>query len=655
MSNIYGNSILILDISYDSVSKFCIFELSFFISEIFYILIFTFLIFPVLSSNLLKNILLFVVAILIIGGIFSLINIPQGRTNEVTLDQIVARIKNNEIETITISETKIEAVLKNKNKEFTYKEPTETIGGLLKNFNVTPETIAQLKIKIENPSKGGFLMNVLLPSILPFLLLIGLLYFMSKQLKGAGMQAFKFTESKARKYNPTDPRMRVTFTDVAGMKEVKEQLREVVDFLKNPKQFVELGAKIPKGVLLVGPPGCGKTLLARAVAGEAKVPFYHMSGSEFVELFVGVGAGRVRSLFDQAKKHLPAIIFVDELDAVGRHRGAGLGGGHDEREQTLNQILVEMDGFEPNSGLVVMSATNRPDILDPALLRPGRFDRHITVPLPDIKEREEILKIHAKNKPFTKDVSLAKIAQRTPGFSGADLANLLNEAAIESASARKKNIEELTILNSIEKVMLGHERKSRVISEKEKKIIAYHESGHAIVAHFLPNSDPVHKVSIISRGQAGGYTIKLPTEDKYLRSKAEFLDNIASALGGYVAEKETFNDMTTGASSDLKHATKLARDCVMEYGMSDALGPRTFGEKQEMIFLGKEITESRDYSEKTAELIDKEINKIIDFCYKKAVEIVREKKETLEKLVAALLEKETIEREDFLRVVGENN
>ncbi|MBI4281768.1 ATP-dependent zinc metalloprotease FtsH, partial [Candidatus Uhrbacteria bacterium] len=425
-----------------------------------------------------------------------------------------------------------------------------------------------------------------------------------------------------------------------------------VEFLKSPKKFAAVGAKIPKGVLLMGSPGTGKTLMSRAVAGEADVPFFHISGSEFVEMFVGVGASRVRSLFQKAKKSAPCIIFIDEIDAVGRQRGAGLGGSHDEREQTLNQILVEMDGFDPNSGVIVIAATNRPDILDPALLRPGRFDRRVTLDLPDIRDREAILKIHAKNKPIAENVSLRPVAERTPGFSGADLENLMNEAAILAARQNKKIIGAAELFESIEKVLLGPERRSHVLSPQEKKITAYHEAGHATVAHFLPHADPVHKVSIISRGRAAGYTLKLPVDDKKMQSRAEFIDDIAVMVAGHVIEKEIFGDVTTGAGNDLKNATALAQKLIMDYGMSAVLPPRTFGHHEEMIFLGREISEQRDYSEKVAETIDKEIASLISDGVITAKRIIAEQRPTIEKVVAYLLEKETIEREEFEKLCG---
>ena len=604
-------------------------------------------------KSLLKNFLVFLILFLIISGIFSLLNLPEQKTQEINLNTLVEQIKNQEVEKIVVEENKLNIFLKNQEQFFAFKEENQNLTELLTNYGVLPEQLAQLSINIKSTRGRDTFFNIIFPLIIPLLLLLGLIYFFSKQVKGAGMQAFKFGESQAKKVNPQD-KIKTTFKDVAGIKEAKEDLTEIVDFLKNPQKYIRLGAKIPKGVLLVGPPGCGKTLLARAVAGEAKTPFFHISGSEFIEMFVGVGASRVRDLFSKAKRSLPAIIFVDELDAVGRQRGAGLGGSHDEREQTLNQILVELDGFQPNSGLIVLAATNRPDILDPALLRPGRFDRKVVIGLPDIKDREAILKIHAQNKPLSQNVNLKEIAERTPGFTGADLENLLNEASILSAKKNKKKIDKEEILESVERVLLGPERRSHIISEKEKEIIAFHEAGHAIVSSFLPGCDPVQKISIIARGQAAGYTLNMPEEEKSLKSKSEFLDNLSALLGGYAAEQKIFGQVTTGAANDLNRATKLSRKLVMEYGMSDKLGPRTFGEKEELIFLGREISEKKDYSEEFAQVIDKEISQFINLAYKKAQAILNKQEKTLKKIATTLLKKETLEKQEFLKLINLN-
>jgi cell division protease FtsH len=493
----------------------------------------------------------------------------------------------------------------------------------------------------------------LAPYLFPFILIGGLIYFMSRQVQGVNNRAMGFGQSAAKQNKP-DEQSKTTFKDVAGAREAKEELEEVVDFLKDPKKFTAMGAKIPKGVLLMGAPGTGKTLLAKAVAGEANVPFFHMSGSEFVEMFVGVGASRVRDLFGRAKKAAPAIIFIDEIDAVGRKRGAGLGGSHDEREQTLNQILVEMDGFDPNLGVIILAATNRPDVLDSALLRPGRFDRRVVIDKPDIKAREEILHVHAANKPMEKDVDLRKLAERTPGFAGADLANLLNEAAILAVRRNKKEVSQDEVLESIEKVLLGPQKKSRVMSEKDRRMTAYHEAGHAIVAHFSPNCDPVRKVSIIGRGMAGGYTLSMPVEDINYNTLAKFKDDIAMAMGGYVAERMIYGDdqLSTGPSNDLKQATNMATAMVTRYGMSDKLGPRMYGQNEEMIFLAQEIHEKKNYSEQIAETIDAEINRILGEGRTQAEKILKERRAEMDKLVEELMQKETVEQEEFIRIVG---
>jgi cell division protease FtsH len=593
-----------------------------------------------------KNIILFILSILVIAAIFSTYNLSGEKPEEVSISTLVEEIKTGQVKSIAVTGSDIKVTLQDDKKQESRKESAEPLSDLLTNYGVTSEQLQAIDIAVEDQSRQAYFLGVILPSLLPLAILVIIFWFMIRQLQGANSRAMSFGQSSAREFS-SKSKDRLTFKDVAGEAEAKEELMEEVEFLKNPKKFVELGAKIPKGVLLMGPPGTGKTLLARAVAGEANVPFFHISGSEFVEMFVGVGAARVRDLFSKAKKSAPCIIFIDEIDAVGRQRGAGLGGSHDEREQTLNQILVEMDGFDPNIGVIVIAATNRPDVLDPALLRPGRFDRRVVLDLPDIKDREAILTIHAKNKPLEKDVNIRRVAERTPGFSGADLSNLLNEAAIRAARHDRKSITQEDVLDSIEKVLLGPERKSHILSPKEREVTAYHEGGHALVAKMLPNADPVHKVSIISRGRAAGYTLKLPTEDKKMHRRAEFIDDLAVMLGGYVAEKEVFGDITTGASDDLRKATRLARALVTRYGMSDALGPRTFGEQEEMIFLGREIHESRDYSEKLAEKIDEEINKLVHGAMETARDILKKEREHLDRIAKILLEKETIERDEF--------
>ncbi len=593
----------------------------------------------------LRNIILFLIVLFAIGGILSTINLETQKPAEVGVVEFVAAINAGEVKSVEITDAKLNIEKTDGGKIVVYKEVGETLGDVLKNYNADQEKIKQISVVVKHEKGAGAWILDLLPIVLPFLFVGLFIYFMMRQVQGANIKAMTFGESRAREAGKG--KEKITFKDVAGVKEAKEELKEIVDFLKHPKKFVLLGAKIPKGVILMGAPGTGKTLLARAVAGEADVPFYHISGSEFVEMFVGVGAARVRDLFNKAKKNTPCIVFIDEIDAVGRQRGAGLGGGHDEREQTLNQILVEMDGFDPNAGLIVVAATNRPDILDPALLRPGRFDRRVILDEPDINDREQILKIHGRGKPLETAVNLRKIAERTPGFSGADLANLMNEAAILAARRNKKSIGEEELIESIEKVLLGPERRSHLLSPEERTVTAYHEAGHALVAHEISHAEKVRKVSIIARGRAAGFTLKLPTEEKRLKKKSEFLADIAAALGGYAAEKEIFGENTTGASNDLRVATSMARDLVTQYGMSDALGPRTFGEREELIFLGREISEQRDYSEKTAELIDEEVSKIINNALKQAQGVVRSQSKQLKKITSVLLEKETIEQEEF--------
>jgi cell division protease FtsH len=510
-------------------------------------------------------------------------------------------------------------------------------------------TLGEGGIKIDVKPSGFDWGTIALTVILPIVLLGALFYFLFfRAARGAGTQAFNFSKSRARL--SLEKRPDVTFADVAGTDEAKEEVQEIVEFLKSPQKFQALGGRIPRGVLLVGPPGTGKTLLAKAIAGEAKVPFFSISGSEFVEMFVGVGAARVRDLFEQAKRNAPCLVFVDEIDAVGRHRGAGLGGGHDEREQTLNQILAEMDGFDTNANVIIMAATNRPDILDPALLRPGRFDRHVVIDLPDIKGRKAILEVHAKGKPLAKEVNLETVAKETPGFSGADLANLINEAAILAARRNRKDITLKELEDAADRTIAGPERKSRVISPKEKEITAYHESGHALTARMLPNADPVHKVSIVARGMMGGWTRFLPSEDRHLWTRSQLDDILAVSLGGRVAEEITFGEITTGAQNDLEQATKLARKMVTEYGMSEKLGPRTFGQRQELVFLGREISEQRDYSDKIAQEIDEEVHNIIQRAYKTTKKILTANKEKLKQLAEELIAHETLDEPELDKI-----
>ncbi|MFH1388231.1 MAG: ATP-dependent zinc metalloprotease FtsH, partial [Patescibacteria group bacterium] len=571
---------------------------------------------------LFKNLIIAFLVFLAIAGSFTLFNNTTEEAEELSLSNLVEQINQENVSVITIKGDKLEIELKDSTKQEATKERETSLTESLKNYGVDSEKLKLVNLEIKGESGAAFWVGNILPFLLPLLIIGFLFWFMFRGAQKGQMKAFTFGRSKARLIDPKDKKNKIGFKDVAGLKEAKEELEEIVEFLKTPKKFIDLGAKIPKGVLLVGAPGTGKTLLARAVASEASVPFFSVSGSEFVEMFVGVGSSRVRDLFQTAKKNAPALIFIDELDAIGRQRGAGIGGGHDEREQTLNQILVEMDGFEVNTGVILISATNRPDVLDPALLRPGRFDRRITLDLPDIKDRKKILEIHSLNKPFEKDVNLKEIAERTPGFSGADLANLVNEAAILTARQNKKKISQDELRECIEKVLLGPERKSNILSKEEKEIAAYHESGHALTAALLPNADPVQKISIISRGMAAGYTLKLPLTDKHLHSRSEFIDELTVLLGGYTAEKLVFKELTTGASNDLQIATELARKLVTKYGMSEKLGPRTFGGREEMVFLGREISTEKDYSEEIASQIDKEVSKFTDNAYKTATKLI---------------------------------
>lgn len=576
---------------------------------------------------------------------------------EIALSVLATDITTGKVTEITVIGDEIEARYKDAAADapvsVAKKESGGTIAETLGALGVPEAKIAALTITVAKPSGVGYWVGNLAPFLLPILFLAFVIWFLSRQVRGAGMQAFTFGQSKARITFPHDKKQKVSFKDVAGAKEAKEELKEIVDFLKNPKKFLDIGAQIPKGVLLMGASGTGKTLLARAVAGEANVPFFSISGSEFVEMFVGVGASRVRDLFNGAKKSAPSIIFIDEIDAVGRVRGGGMGGGNDEREQTLNQILVELDGFEPTDRLVVMAATNRPDVLDSALVRPGRFDRRVVVDLPDRGDREEILKIHARGKPLFEDVNLRVIAERTPGFSGADLYSLMNEGAILAARENRTKVTQYDLIRSIEKVMMGPERRSHLLSVKEKEIIAYHEAGHALAASVLEHADPVHKVSIISRGRAAGYTLKLPIEDRKLQSRREFLDDIAVSLGGFVAEKMLFDDLTTGSSNDLVVATALARDMVTRYGMSDKIGPIALEESAGLSPFGGSFVE-RDYSEKVGAVVDSEVARIMSEAEVRATDILKKHRKALDTIAKKLIEVETVERDEFEKLLIAN-
>ncbi|MCK5459807.1 ATP-dependent zinc metalloprotease FtsH [Candidatus Parcubacteria bacterium] len=580
-----------------------------------------------------------------IAGLISIYSEEQEKIEKVGIEKLIQEVKNEQIKDIIIEGDVLQVTLRSGKKQEVKKEMSESLFSLFKNLEIPVEKIEKINISVKEESGWGFWAGNILPFLLPFLLIGFFIFIMMKQVQGMNTRAMMFGQSRAKETKKDVKK--ISFKDVAGAKEAKEELFEIVEFLKEPKKFTDLGAKIPKGVLLLGPPGVGKTLLARAVSGEAGVPFFHISGSEFVEMFVGVGASRARDLFSKAKKNAPSILFIDEIDAVGRRRGAGLGGSHDEREQTLNQILVEMDGFDQNTNVIVLAATNRPDVLDPALLRPGRFDRRVMLDLPDIREREAILKLYSYKKPLDKNVPLRMIAERTPGFSGADLENLLNEAAILTARRGKKTIGKNEVFESVERVLLGPERKSHILNKEEKKITAYHEAGHALVSKMLPNTDPVHKVSIISRGRAAGYTLKLPSEDRKLGTRSKFIEELAVLLAGYIAEKLRFGEVTTGATSDLRQATSLAKKLITEFGMAKNLPPRTYGNADEMVFLGREIHEQRDYSEKTAEQIDQEIADFIRDACNLAEKIIKGNKEKSEEIVKILLEKETIEKEEF--------
>ena len=596
---------------------------------------------PSFVSNLITTILTF----LLLMSAYSLVGDLTQPTNTIPLSAVATDVAAGKVSAVTVNGDVLDLTYSDGSTKTSRKDPSAGLPETLATYGVTPAELAKVSITVQGQSGFDFWFAALAPTVLMLLFFAVLFWFLSRQMRGSGMQAFSFGQSKARITDPADLSQRVTFADVAGAREAKEELLEIVDFLKSPKKFLDIGARIPKGIILMGAPGTGKTLLARAVAGEAGVPFFSISGSEFVEMFVGVGASRVRDLFQLAKKAAPAIIFVDEIDAVGRTRGAGMGGGNDEREQTLNQILVEMDGFEPTEKVVVMAATNRPDVLDPALLRPGRFDRRVTIDLPDRRDREEILKIHARKKPLGPDVVLSVIAERTPGFSGAELYSLMNEGAILAARDSRTEVTQYDLIRSIEKVMLGPERKSHLLSKREKELTAYHEAGHALVSSVLEHADPVHKISIISRGHAAGYTLKLPFDDRKMQSKKQFLDDIAATLGGYVAEEMLFDDVTTGPSNDLQVITALARDMVVRYGMSEKLGPIAFGERE----LGRE-----PYSEQVASEIDAEVSRIIDEAKARATTVISEHRKALDAIAKELIAKETVEREDFEKTLIAN-
>jgi len=608
---------------------------------------------PPKAPNIINQVVIALFIFISITIIYTLVVKTPEEIKNLTISDVASGVTSGTIEKIEVSGSNINVSFKDGTKGEAKKEVESSLSETLFNYGVTPEEISQTPIEIKTESGFSYWMINLLPFILPVLVIVFFVWMLTRQVKGQGMQAFTFGQSKARITDPNDKNNRVTFKDVAGSREAKEELKEIVDFLRNPKKFLDIGARIPKGVLLTGAPGTGKTLLARAVAGEAAVPFFHLSGSEFVEMFVGVGASRVRDLFKLAKKAAPSIVFIDEIDAVGRVRGTGVGGGNDEREQTLNQILVEMDGFEPNEKVIVMAATNRSDVLDPALLRPGRFDRRVVLDLPDRKDREEILAIHSRKKPFAEDVDLKVIATRTPGFSGADLYSLMNEGAILAAREDRKKIAQYDLIRSIEKVMMGPERKSHLLSKEEKEITAYHEAGHALVASVLPNADPVHKVSIVSRGRAGGYTLKLPLEEKRLQSKKEFLDDITMSLGGYVAEQTVFGDITTGPSNDLQVATALARAMVTRWGMSEEFGPVALESDGGRTMFGQGVSD-KEYSEKVSGMIDAEVSKIMNDSLTKAKEIINEKRNVLDAIAHKLIEVETLEQAEYNEIIIAN-
>ncbi len=601
-----------------------------------------------MNSNRTQSFIIYFLLIVAIGAMLY-VGFRQDSSSQppLTINDVAKAVQDGTVARIIVqSDDSIHIIYKSGKEADSHKESSATLVDQLISLGVTPAELApnNVEIEIQPPSQWAGILSSLL-YILPVIFMAGVLWFIFRQAQGSNNAAMAFGKSRARMFSGEHPT--VTFEDVAGVEESKQELAEVVEFLKEPQKFIQLGARIPKGVLLVGPPGTGKTLLAKAVSGEAGVPFFSISGSEFVEMFVGVGASRVRDLFDQAKRHSPCIVFVDEIDAVGRQRGAGLGGSHDEREQTLNQMLVEMDGFDTDTNIIIIAATNRPDILDPALLRPGRFDRRVTLDRPDVKGREAILKVHVKGKPLEPQVDLAALARGTPGFVGADLENLVNEGAILAARRNKKSIGQPELEEAIERVVMGPERKSRLISDEEKRIIAYHEAGHAVVANAIPEADPVQKVTIVGRGQAGGVTWFRPDEDRILYSRKKLLANLAYALGGRVAEEIVFDDITSGASNDIEQVTRMARTMVTRLGMSNDMGPLQYGQKEELIFLGREISEQRDYSEAVAERIDQEVRKIVEESYELAKKLLTSYRQQLDAVAKKLLEAETITREEF--------
>ena len=600
------------------------------------------------NSNFSSSIAGAVFIFMLLTALYLVVSDNSKTPTQIPISDLAKNVSAGEVKKIVLEGDALTITYKNDEVKTAKKEVDSSLSQTLTNYGVKPEALANTEIEVKSETGFMYYFVNIMPFLVPVLFILFFFWYLSRQVKGAGMQAFTFGQSKARITDPNDKNNRVTFKDVAGCKEAKEELKEIVDFLKSPKKFLDIGARIPKGVMLMGSPGTGKTLLARAVAGEASVPFFHLSGSEFVEMFVGVGASRVRDLFKMAKKAAPAIIFVDEIDAIGRTRGGGFGGGNDEREQTLNQILVEMDGFEPNDKVIVMAATNRPDVLDPALVRPGRFDRKVMLDLPDRSDREEILKIHAQKKPLAEDINLTLIAERTPGFSGADLYSLMNEGAILAARENRKKVFQFDLIRAIEKVMLGPERKSHLLTKKEKEITAYHEAGHAIVASVLPNADPVHKVSIIARGNAGGYTLKLPLEERKLQSKKEFIDDIAMSLGGYVAEQMMFGDITTGPSSDLQVATNLARAMVTRWGMSDAIGPVALDADSRTPYADKN---NKEYSESISMKVDAEVSRIINDGLKSAEKVLHDHKKAFVAIALKLVEVETLEQEEYEKIL----